>query len=116
MHSLASVMPVVTISSQSPESPLHVQSKRPLQHTTFLVLWSSWELLVGLLLSVLPKPTLRALGEEGGMGKKIMLDAGAYKDMDGCVMCHPAPGPNATSSLSSTLAIQRMVVKYKGRR
>jgi len=53
-------------------------------------------------------------GEEGGMGKKIMLEAGAYKDMTGCVMCHPAPGPNATSSLSSCLAIQRMVAKYKG--
>ncbi|KAF9653527.1 hypothetical protein BDM02DRAFT_3087288 [Thelephora ganbajun] len=54
-------------------------------------------------------------GEEGGMGKKIMLEAGAYKDMVGCVMCHPSPGPNATSSLSSTLAIQRVAVKYKGR-
>jgi len=56
------------------------------------------------------------LGEEGGMGKKVMLAAGAYKDMDACVMCHPAPGPNATSSLSSCLAIQRMIAKYKGRR
>lgn len=61
-------------------------------------------------------PTLRALGEEGGMGKKIMLEAGAYKDMTGCVMCHPAPGPNATGSLSSCLAVQRMIAKYKGRR
>ena len=50
------------------------------------------------------------------MGKKIMLEAGAYKDMVGCVMCHPTPGPNATSSLSSTLAIQVMAAKYKGRR
>lgn len=50
------------------------------------------------------------------MGKKIMLEAGAYKEMFGCVMCHPAPGPNATSSLSSTLAVQRMIAKYKGRR
>lgn len=50
------------------------------------------------------------------MGKKAMLAAGAYKDMDGCVMCHPAPGPNATSSLSSCLAIQRVAVKYKGHR
>jgi len=50
------------------------------------------------------------------MGKKIMLAAGAYKDMDGCVMCHPAPGPNATSSLSGTLALQRIVAKYKGHR
>lgn len=54
-------------------------------------------------------------GEEGGMGKKVMLAAGAYKDMDACVMCHPAPGPNATSSLSSCLAVQRIVAKYKGR-
>jgi metal-dependent amidase/aminoacylase/carboxypeptidase family protein len=60
--------------------------------------------------------TLNVPGEEGGMGKKIMLEAGAYKDMVGCVMCHPAPGPNATSSLSSTLALQRMTAKYKGRR
>lgn len=50
------------------------------------------------------------------MGKKIMLEAGAYEEMFGCVMCHPAPGPNATSSLSSTLAIQRINAKYKGRR
>jgi metal-dependent amidase/aminoacylase/carboxypeptidase family protein len=59
---------------------------------------------------------LSVLAEEGGMGKMIMLEAGAYKDMDGCVMCHPAPGPNATSSLSSTLAVQRMTAKYKGHR
>jgi metal-dependent amidase/aminoacylase/carboxypeptidase family protein len=50
------------------------------------------------------------------MGKKIMLAAEAYKDMDGCVMCHPATGPNATSSLSSCLAVQRMTAEYKGRR
>ena len=63
-----------------------------------------------------PKFMLNRLGEEGGMGKKVMLAAGAYKDMDACVMCHPAPGPNATSSLSSCLAVQRMVAKYNGRR
>jgi len=63
-----------------------------------------------------PRLSLRVLGEEGGMGKKIMLEAGAYKEMDGCVMCHPAPGPNATSSLSGTLALQRIIAKYKGHR
>lgn len=63
-----------------------------------------------------PFLALKIPGEEGGMGKKIMLKAGAYKDMVGCVMCHPAPGPNSTSSLSSTLAMQRMTAKYEGRR
>ena len=63
-----------------------------------------------------PAPTLMTLAEENGAGKKIMLDAGAYKDMTACVMCHPAPGPNATSSLSSCLAVQKVAAEYQGRR
>ncbi|KAI0088228.1 aminoacylase 1-like protein 2 [Irpex rosettiformis] len=53
-------------------------------------------------------------GEEGGGGKVILLDKGAYEGMDVCLMCHPAPGPLSAASLSSCLAIQRKVVEYHG--
>lgn len=52
--------------------------------------------------------------EEGGQGKVILLEKGAYKDMDACVMCHPAPGPERGASLSSSLALQRISVEYRG--
>lgn len=53
-------------------------------------------------------------GEEGGGGKVILLEKGAYEGMDVCVMCHPAPGPARSASLSSCLAIQRLIVEYHG--
>jgi metal-dependent amidase/aminoacylase/carboxypeptidase family protein len=34
--------------------------------------------------------------------------------MDICLMCHPAPGPKGSISLSSTLALQRIEVEYTG--
>jgi len=52
--------------------------------------------------------------EEGGQGKVILLEKGAYKEMDACVMCHPAPGPEHGASLSSSLALQRISVEYRG--
>ncbi|KAI0037076.1 aminoacylase 1-like protein 2 [Vararia minispora EC-137] len=52
--------------------------------------------------------------EEGGSGKELLLRAGAYENMDACVMCHPAPGPIYGASLSSCLAVQRLVVEYHG--
>lgn len=52
--------------------------------------------------------------EEGGGGKLSLLDAGAYKEMDACLMCHPAPGPIGSVSLSSSLAIQSIIVEYSG--
>ncbi|KAK2460080.1 hypothetical protein APHAL10511_007914 [Amanita phalloides] len=52
--------------------------------------------------------------EEGGAGKAILLDKGAYEDMDICLMCHPAPGPKGSVSLSSSLALQRIQVEYFG--
>ncbi|KAI0826199.1 aminoacylase 1-like protein 2 [Irpex lacteus] len=53
-------------------------------------------------------------GEEGGGGKVILLEKGAYEGMDACLMCHPAPGPLSSASLSSCLAIQRKIVEYHG--
>ncbi|KAI0685176.1 hypothetical protein BC835DRAFT_1385632 [Cytidiella melzeri] len=53
-------------------------------------------------------------GEEGGGGKVILLEKGAYEGMDACLMCHPAPGPPSSASLSSCLAIQRKIVEYRG--
>ncbi|KAH9994553.1 aminoacylase 1-like protein 2 [Russula compacta] len=52
--------------------------------------------------------------EEGGQGKVILLDKGAYKGLDACLMCHPAPGPEHSASLSSSLALQRISVEYRG--
>ncbi|KAI0718570.1 aminoacylase 1-like protein 2 [Cerioporus squamosus] len=52
--------------------------------------------------------------EEGGGGKLVLLDKGAYEGMDACVMCHPAPGPRHSLSLSSCLALQRITVEYQG--
>lgn len=54
------------------------------------------------------------VGEEGGGGKVILLEKGAYEGMDACLMCHPAPGPPFSASLSACLAIQRLVVEYHG--
>ncbi|KAF5352080.1 hypothetical protein D9758_009404 [Tetrapyrgos nigripes] len=53
-------------------------------------------------------------GEEGGGGKVKLLEKGAYKDMDICLMCHPAPGPKGSVSISSCLALQRIAVEYFG--
>ncbi|KAF8802853.1 hypothetical protein BYT27DRAFT_7196189 [Phlegmacium glaucopus] len=52
--------------------------------------------------------------EEGGSGKVALLEKGAYEGMDVCLMCHPAPGPIGSVSLSSSLALQRLIVEYKG--
>ncbi|KAI0305373.1 hypothetical protein B0F90DRAFT_1809121 [Multifurca ochricompacta] len=61
--------------------------------------------------------------EEGGIGKVILLEKGAYKEMDACLMrvnalclrvCHPAPGPEYGASLSSSLSLQRLSVEYRG--
>jgi amidohydrolase len=52
--------------------------------------------------------------EEGGYGKVLMMEKGAYKDMDVCLMCHPAPGPQWSASLSSCLALNRATVEFKG--
>ncbi|KIM41419.1 hypothetical protein M413DRAFT_445430 [Hebeloma cylindrosporum] len=52
--------------------------------------------------------------EEGGSGKVVLLEKGAYEGMDACLMCHPAPGPIGSVSLTSCLALQRLTVEYKG--
>ncbi|KAH9885255.1 hypothetical protein C8Q73DRAFT_660097 [Cubamyces lactineus] len=53
-------------------------------------------------------------GEEGGAGKAILLERGAYKGLDACLMCHPAPGPPHSASLSGCLARQRIDVEFTG--
>ncbi|KAJ3568027.1 hypothetical protein NP233_g5982 [Leucocoprinus birnbaumii] len=52
--------------------------------------------------------------EEGLDGKVVLLEKGAYKGMDVCLMCHPAPGPLGSVNLGSSLARQRITVEYKG--
>ncbi|KAH9481659.1 Peptidase M20 domain-containing protein 2 [Psilocybe cubensis] len=52
--------------------------------------------------------------EEGGGGKVILLDKGAYKEMDICLMSHLAPGPVGSVSLSGSLAIQQITAEYRG--
>ncbi|THH27187.1 hypothetical protein EUX98_g7001 [Antrodiella citrinella] len=53
--------------------------------------------------------------EEGGHGKVPMLQAGAYKEMAACLMCHPAPGPPHSGSLSASLALRQIEAEYHGR-
>ncbi|KAG9307957.1 hypothetical protein JVU11DRAFT_12763 [Chiua virens] len=53
--------------------------------------------------------------EEGGFGKVRLWDKGAYEGMDVCLMCHPAPGPPYSISLSSCLALVRLQVDYTGK-
>ncbi|XP_006455229.1 hypothetical protein AGABI2DRAFT_138470 [Agaricus bisporus var. bisporus H97] len=52
--------------------------------------------------------------EEGGDGKAILLKEGAYKGMDACLMCHPAPGPLGSVSLTSCYAREKLIVEYEG--
>ncbi|EGO26698.1 hypothetical protein SERLADRAFT_436510 [Serpula lacrymans var. lacrymans S7.9] len=54
-------------------------------------------------------------GEEGGFGKNMLLEKGAYEEMDVCLMCHPAPGPRHSISLSSSLALSRVEVEFRPR-
>ncbi|KIS70845.1 uncharacterized protein UMAG_01992 [Mycosarcoma maydis] len=49
--------------------------------------------------------------EEGGGGKIRLERNGAYKRMDACLMVHPAP----VSGTGPMLAVQPVVVTYKGR-
>ncbi|EIW79338.1 amidohydrolase [Coniophora puteana RWD-64-598 SS2] len=52
--------------------------------------------------------------EEGGAGKVILLDRGAYKGMDACIMCHPATGPPHSMAIHRMLAMQIIDVEYFG--
>ncbi|KAG0709309.1 hypothetical protein DFH29DRAFT_978853 [Suillus ampliporus] len=52
--------------------------------------------------------------EEGGGGKIILLERGAYKGMDACLMCHPSPGPELTSYVVSSLAMQSIDAEFFG--
>ncbi|KAI6038611.1 hypothetical protein EDC04DRAFT_2569507 [Pisolithus marmoratus] len=52
--------------------------------------------------------------EEGGAGKVKLWERGAYEEMDVCLMCHPAPGPPYSVSLSSCLALVRLQVDFVG--
>ncbi|KAB5592411.1 Amidohydrolase-like protein [Ceratobasidium theobromae] len=52
--------------------------------------------------------------EEKGMGKEWLLRAGAYKEMDICLMAHPGPGNDRGTSTPRSLAAQSFIVEYKG--
>ncbi|CCM01369.1 uncharacterized protein FIBRA_03419 [Fibroporia radiculosa] len=52
--------------------------------------------------------------EEGGNGKGILLERGAYEDMDACIMCHPSAGEPNTASLGPSLARQEVDVEFFG--
>ncbi|KAJ8079541.1 hypothetical protein PM082_011128 [Marasmius tenuissimus] len=53
--------------------------------------------------------------EEAGGGKIILLDRGAYDEMDLCLMCHPGPGPTHSFDVGSTNAMQNIDVEFFGR-
>ncbi|KAG2159407.1 uncharacterized protein EDB93DRAFT_1115564 [Suillus bovinus] len=52
--------------------------------------------------------------EEGGFGKIMLYEKGAYDEMDVCLMCHPTPGPRHSISLTSSLALSFITVEYQG--
>ncbi|KAG5641428.1 hypothetical protein DXG03_005244 [Asterophora parasitica] len=52
--------------------------------------------------------------EEGGGGKIILLKKNAYKEMDACLMAHPAGGALNSSSNGVTGAAQAMFVEFHG--
>ncbi|KAJ3798506.1 amidohydrolase [Lentinula aff. detonsa] len=53
--------------------------------------------------------------EEGGGGKIILLQRGAYDDMDFCLMSHPGPGPLYSFDIGATTAVQTFEVEYLGK-
>ncbi|KAI0299325.1 hypothetical protein BC826DRAFT_967166 [Russula brevipes] len=52
--------------------------------------------------------------EETGAGKQILLERGAYNDMDICIMCHPVSGDTLELGFVSSLALQSLSVEYFG--
>lgn len=52
--------------------------------------------------------------EESGAGKQILLEKGAYKDMNVCIMCHPVAGDTLELGFVSSLALQNVSVEYFG--
>ncbi|KAH9940040.1 amidohydrolase [Epithele typhae] len=52
--------------------------------------------------------------EEGGGGKIQLLERGAYREMDACVMCHPAAGPENSAMMWKSVAAQHMEIEFFG--
>lgn len=57
--------------------------------------------------------------EEGGGGKLKIIDAGGFRDVDGCLMTHPGP-PDECAGFTGdaympTLASHKMTVQYTGK-
>ncbi|CDZ97261.1 Peptidase M20, dimerisation domain [Phaffia rhodozyma] len=57
--------------------------------------------------------------EEGGGGKIELIKAGAFKDLDACLMVHPTAGgkkgEKGTAIITGTLAVQQFKVQYFGK-
>ncbi|TCD65803.1 hypothetical protein EIP91_002196 [Steccherinum ochraceum] len=52
--------------------------------------------------------------EEFGNGKTRLLERGAYKDMDVCVMSHPGPGSPNGAYMAPWMALQNLEVEFIG--
>ncbi|KAI0757194.1 amidohydrolase [Daedaleopsis nitida] len=52
--------------------------------------------------------------EEAGGGKITLIERGAYKDMDACIMSHPSGGPENHTGISPGVACQHMEVEFFG--
>ncbi|WWC64667.1 uncharacterized protein I303_107278 [Kwoniella dejecticola CBS 10117] len=53
--------------------------------------------------------------EEIGTGKPALISAGAYKEMDACMMLHPGKVPIHNSAISAAFAHCAVVVEYFGK-
>ncbi|KAL1747608.1 hypothetical protein HDZ31DRAFT_61085 [Schizophyllum fasciatum] len=54
--------------------------------------------------------------EEGGGGKVLLLERGAYEGMDACIMSHPTVGPPYTGNLGSSNARYGFQADFEGHR
>ncbi|KAI0060690.1 amidohydrolase [Artomyces pyxidatus] len=52
--------------------------------------------------------------EEAGGGKQLLLERGAYEEMNVCVMCHPMGGATQAVGFAPTLALQVINVEFFG--
>lgn len=53
--------------------------------------------------------------EESGGGKQVLLNRGAYDEMDACLMVHPGPGGSLGATPMTSTCLAAVTVEYKGK-
>ena len=76
--------------------------------------WSMWHICALCWIPWTHSANTALTAEEGGGGKVIMIERGAYKDMHACLMSHPGPGPRKSAGTGPSLAIKSLTVEFHG--